>query len=142
MLRSVVGMLLRKTGILFSTPTDSFYISDTPVALHNMQDTGPYGNLGLMVPGIEIYMPISARYVLGLLCPTLIATLCAHPRFRAAVDEHSPIQCDDDNVTFYNSLQVRYAERFVFSKVQNFELVARMIRDHPEYRSGLRIRTD
>ncbi len=143
MLRPAVNMLLHKIGILFSAPTDSFYVSDTPVALHNMQDAGAYGNLGLMVKGIEIYMPISARYVLGLMCPYLVSTLYANPRFKAAVDERKPIACDDgENVTFYNSLQVIFAERFVFSKVRNFELITRMLQDHPKYRYGLRIRTD
>ncbi|MCV3240426.1 DUF4238 domain-containing protein [Mesorhizobium sp. ZC-5] len=47
------------------------YISDNPLLLHNQQEFGPYGNIGLGVPGIEIYHPISPDLVLGLLCPTI-----------------------------------------------------------------------
>ena len=32
-----------------------FLIGDSPLALQNSYDMGPYGNLGLTVPGIEIY---------------------------------------------------------------------------------------
>ena len=34
-----------------------FYIGDNPIVLHNSLDFGPYGNIGLAVPGIEIYYP-------------------------------------------------------------------------------------
>jgi hypothetical protein len=37
----------------------TFYIGDNPIVLHNNRDFGPYGNLGLALPGIEIYLPIS-----------------------------------------------------------------------------------
>lgn len=47
------------------------YISDNPLVLHNQQEFGPYGNIGLSVPGIEIYHPISPNLVLGLFCPTI-----------------------------------------------------------------------
>ena len=33
-----------------------FWISDNPLARHNEQDFGPYDNLGLGMPGLEIYL--------------------------------------------------------------------------------------
>jgi len=39
----------------------SFYLGDNPVlALNNTRDFGPYGNIGLAVPGIEIYLPLTS----------------------------------------------------------------------------------
>lgn len=49
---------------------DDLYISDNPVVMHNAQTYGPYGNIGLAVPGIEIYFPLSPEVVLGYFCQT------------------------------------------------------------------------
>ena len=46
-----------KTWMLLKTSKqDPFFISDNPVTLQNKKDFGFYGNLGLRVEGIEIYM--------------------------------------------------------------------------------------
>jgi hypothetical protein len=50
----------------------SFYLGDNPVTMHNDEDHGPYGNIGLAVRGIQIYMPLSAKFAVGALCPTLL----------------------------------------------------------------------
>jgi hypothetical protein len=49
----------------------TFYIGDNPVTLNNSVDTRPYGNLGLSVKGIEIYLPLSAELTLGAFCPSV-----------------------------------------------------------------------
>ncbi|WBY09723.1 DUF4238 domain-containing protein [Sphingomonas sp. 7/4-4] len=56
-------------------PSRAFYIGDHPVVLHNAEDHGPYGNLGLGVHGIEIYMPLSSNLVLCAMCPSVAARL-------------------------------------------------------------------
>lgn len=38
----------------------------------------------------------------------------------------------------FNSLQIRYAERYVFSLVDDFALAREMIADNPPVRTGLR----
>jgi hypothetical protein len=43
-----------------------------------------------------------------------------------------------DNVLNHNSLQVSYAERYVFSSTPDFELVESMIRDNAEFKTGPR----
>lgn len=53
----------------------AFYIGDNPVVLHNSEDHRPYGNLGLAVRGIEIYMPLSSDLVLCAMCPTIVDRL-------------------------------------------------------------------
>ena len=45
------------------------YISDNPVVMHNAKEYGPYGNIGLAVPHIEIYFPLSHELVLAYMCP-------------------------------------------------------------------------
>ena len=61
------------------------YISDNPVVMHNNKQYGPYGNIGLAVPHIEIYYPLSHELVLAYMCPlTMKETEDAH----AAADQH------------------------------------------------------
>ncbi|OMI05524.1 hypothetical protein BSN85_24850 [Bradyrhizobium brasilense] len=55
----------------------SFYLGDNPVCLHNMQKFGPYGNLGLAVTGIEIYMPLASDLLLCAWCPSILSTIRA-----------------------------------------------------------------
>ena len=75
---------------LLSKPSEgrSFYLGDTPVCLSNQRDFGPYGNIGLMVPGIEIYLPLASDLMLCAWCPTVLAgfreALAAHQRMPLA----------------------------------------------------------
>ncbi len=52
-----------------------FWISDHPVVLHNDREFGPYGNIGLAVPGIQIYLPLTSTLLLALWCTTNADTL-------------------------------------------------------------------
>jgi len=47
---------------------DEIYISDTPLVMHNQKQFGPYGNIGIGVPHIEIYYPLSPDIVLAYMC--------------------------------------------------------------------------
>lgn len=50
-----------------------FYLGDNPVSLHNSAPAHPlWGNLGLAVEGIEIYLPLSADLMLAAWCPSII----------------------------------------------------------------------
>lgn len=49
-----------------------------------------------------------------------------------------PLFSDADNVLNQNSLQVRQAERYVFSSQPDFDLVQSMIADDPRFRKGPR----
>src|SRR5437867_1963888 len=52
---------LREFRLAEAAPGRGFYLGDNPVCLHNARTFGPYGNLGLAVPGIEIYLPLSSN---------------------------------------------------------------------------------
>jgi hypothetical protein len=79
-LQLIVGSLLEFTGrfndkdllLLQAIEGEDFLLGDNPVAMQNARQFGPYGNIGLGVPGIEIYMPISSRFSLAYWCPTLL----------------------------------------------------------------------
>ena len=60
MLRSAhkfAPVIAAKRLVLFADPGGNFIIGDSPVVLHSDRNFGPYGNIGLAVPGIQIYLP-------------------------------------------------------------------------------------
>ncbi len=162
--RQLVPHVLNKAWVLFEAKRETpLYISDNPITLHNEIDHGPYGNLGLAVKGIEIYLPISTTLCLGLLCPSiaeeyqkayrnlklldqstpgLADTLMNRPQEARAFCEGlvngTPIPLVEDYVTMLNSLQVMYSSRFVYCESDSFTLVKRMISDNTKYREGLK----
>jgi uncharacterized protein DUF4238 len=152
--------LLNKTWSLQAAPPDHFlYISDSPVTLENRKTFGSYGNLGLALPGIQITMPISATMTIWITCPSiehefrtnyqnaaLSGTPVSHPSMReirsllTAFEGTQPFTMRPENVDHFNSQQVDKAERFLFSRVKDFSMARRMIKDHPEFKKGRRLR--
>jgi hypothetical protein len=60
--------------VLFRSDGSSlFWTADSPVALQNTVNPGDgiRGTLGLAVPGIEVYLPISKDLVLAHMCPSI-----------------------------------------------------------------------
>ena len=129
---------------------DRFVVGDHGVGRHNMNDLSPRGNLGLMSPGIEIYLPLSPQLALAMWCPTLLAEVqqglsqIHGPKPKPAlellkaVESGTPLSFRPENVTYANSLQIRAAERFVFSCHGDFSLAKEMVSDHPHMRVGER----
>ena len=160
---SHIGHLLNKDWYVFeSTPEHPFYVSDNPVILHNDNDFGPYGNLGLAVPGIQIYLPLSSTLTLGMLCPShreqkisrkrdlqrrmAFAPLTLPPGINAsrliadasAFINFETIRSAPDQVMWQNSQQVRFSEQYVFCEKDDFALVRKMIADNPGFKTGMR----
>lgn len=159
-------ILLRKNWILYETTgRDPFYISDNPVTLHNDEDFGPFwGNLGLGVRGIQIHLPLSSTLTLAFTCPSIaerairakeqlekLARVDKTIYFKfdspSAVLQHgeayltgTPMRTTSANVRFLNSLQVRFAERFVFCESDDFGLVREMLSHSEKYKTGIRPR--
>jgi hypothetical protein len=65
-------LVLKHMFLMVRDCQDELYISDNPVVMHNSRTFGPYGNIGLAVPGIEIYYPLSPNLVLAYFCPSLM----------------------------------------------------------------------
>ncbi len=69
-LYSYSSMIMDKDWILFETDNNNpFIIGDNPAVLHNSSKTFPY--LGLGVPEIEMYLPISNKLTLGFWCKSI-----------------------------------------------------------------------
>lgn len=176
-IREFTNLIGSKHMMLMSAaPGRDFYISDNPVVLHNSQDFGPYGNLGLSVRGIQIYLPLSHDLLLACLCPSILneaieqlennldearAALLplvmagkitgAQMRAQVSMIEKTggPIRAwnqrylegvaeesNDDNMDFYNSLQMSQSRQFVISKNESFEFARRFMADFLDDRSS------
>jgi hypothetical protein len=159
-----VPYLMTKAWILLgAAPNRTFYIADNPIAMQNQKDFGFYGNIGLAVPGIEIYLPISSELTLGWLSESFaeecsdglddtdrlreampskleeIDSIAANLRlFQASLTSGTLQPRTDENVTNLNALQVRYAERYVYSREDDFDLARQVLADDPGLRIGPR----
>lgn len=139
-------ILLTKVWTLSEAPKGhSFIIGDNPVTRHNMIDRWPRGKLGLNSKGIELYMPLSPTLSIHAICPTIAEAFCLTPdisyEFMAAIENGSPIRLKPENVDFVNSLQVIWAERFVFGRGRSdLEMPLDMLRTNPELMNGPGVR--
>jgi len=152
---TLLPYILEKDWILFSAaPGSEFWIGDHPVTLANNMNPGDglRGTLGFGVAGIEIYIPISSKLMLGCLCPSIRAMftashagrLPAAPRaadFVRAFEDLTPLTLNAENVKYHNSLQVMSAERFVYSEHRAFEMAREMISSDESFRTGRRLET-
>lgn len=67
--------VLSDKDMMLMNPADGrdFYISDNPVVLHNSRPAPPFfGNIGLGVKGIEVYLPLSSDLLLACFCPSIL----------------------------------------------------------------------
>lgn len=65
----VAPFLSKHSYLMIKDCPGELYISDNPTVMHNSKEFGPYGNIGIAVPHIEIYYPLSHRVVLAYMCP-------------------------------------------------------------------------
>lgn len=132
-----------------------FYTSDNPITLHNLVESPGRSNLGIMSPGVEIYLPISKRFSICFVCKSTYHAArkalrdadVIRRRFgfcpdvtpiedlTKAIESGEPDSLTPDNVVHQNSLQVLYSSRFVFSYNGDFELVRSMLAVHPHLKN-------
>jgi hypothetical protein len=80
-------LVSKHSYLMIKSCPDELYISDNPMVIHNSKQYGPYGNIGLAVPHIEIYYPLSSEVVLAYMCPlTMKETEERHCAFDAEVN--------------------------------------------------------
>jgi hypothetical protein len=139
---------LSKDWFLIEPETGTcFYISDNPVVRRNYHPTSPFqGNDGIASDGIQIYLPLSSKLTLCLLCPNLILPFREKQReldvripLLQAIDTGDSFVIPAEGVTYGNSLQVAQSERFVFSSDGQFSLVQEMLASNPELRKPARM---
>jgi hypothetical protein len=153
-------ILEKAWGLYEAPPEHPFWIGDHPIVMeNNVLKSEVRGTIGLAVRGIEIYLPISPRFCLGFVCPTLkdrtdqlyrqslwakaehgieAATHDQVGALRDGFEFGFPIPSRAENVEYVNSLQVIYSERFVFSSQKDFTMIEEMIANSPELRRGPR----
>jgi len=157
---------VEKDWVLLSTDRSSrFLIGDHPLTMHNSRDYAPRGNLGVRVAGVELYCPLSPKFALAMHCPTSADELeqavleRAHMpweqalcdpeiglrpwgpavAFSQAVRMGTPLSSEPTNITFFNSLQIASAERFLFASHNDFSLALEMIAQDAKLRHGMRL---
>ncbi len=160
---SHIDHLLNKDWYLLETkPEHPFFVSDNPVVLKNRNDFGPYGNIGLAVPGIQIYLPLSSTLMLVIYCPSIrekkirlkqvilhnlvnaLYLIPAHSRpfdklkYLNRFTDYLLMPLTEKHVMHYNALQVEYAEQYVFCGENEFSLVERMLANDERFRTGPR----
>ena len=127
-----VDIIMEMKWILFINKTNlTLWTSDHPVTRYNSIDFGPYGNLGLLCKGIEIYFPLS---------PDISLCVCDPVRYSIMPNEF--YFTDDQNATFLNHLQVKFCNRHIFSIDGDFTLAKTMIHEHPMLKNPDRKRVD
>ncbi|HUX06730.1 MAG TPA: DUF4238 domain-containing protein [Acidobacteriota bacterium] len=140
MMRSLLNkhiLLLESDGSL------PFWLSDNPITKNNTLNEGDglVGTLGLEVPGIEVYLPVSSQITVAFMSPLVTAAYLevdtqarrmgfispdAHEYLRAQRTGR-PMKLSRDNVRFQNSLQVHNSERWVFSFEDSFADAVEMV---------------
>lgn len=156
------AQFLNKNWVLAATTRKApFLLSDNPLTRQNMIDQPNRGNLGLALPGIEIYFPLSPTRALAMWCPTLTEAvhrgalaLMSRTGFTATLpDPHgvismrdallngAPVLYSPANVENFNSLQVIWSERYIFSTANDFQLAGAMLSEHPNLKKGPRLTT-
>ena len=150
--------------LLETSDKHPYWISDNPISLQNMNDFGPYGNIGLAVKGIEIYFPISKTLCIGMWCsshekqfselyekystikrtaPWMVDKIIEDPEYienlKEGIETGKPIPSKPENITNHNSLQVIHSSRFVFSSDNDFSLIEEMLETHPHMKEGPKI---
>lgn len=111
--------------ILYLNQTEiPFWISDHPVNRYNHFDLSPYGNMGLLSPGINIYFPITPKISLFLADPKVFD--------KHLSDNTTDILSDVENIIFQNHLQAIHSYKHVLSNNEDFSLLKEMVKDNPQ----------
>jgi hypothetical protein len=149
---------LSKEWVLAATSRQHpFLLSDNPLTRQNMFDRAHRGNLGLTTPGIEIYLPLSSTRALAMWCPTLTDHVHSEARslvgaqkteeitdpegivaMSASLLSGKSVQYSAAHVENFNSLQIAWSERFIFSTSDDFKLAQKMLTEYPDLKRGPR----
>jgi hypothetical protein len=100
-----------------------FWTSDNPVTRYNPVDLRPFGNLGLLSRGIQVYFPLTPR----------LSLLYYDPTSYAKLPENWKIT-DVENVKYHNSIQLLSSTRFLLSIDTDFAMADDYLRENPDIR--------
>ncbi len=118
-LPQIAEILAHKTWVLLKNATGTpFWTSDHPVVRHNPDDKRPH-DIGILSPGVQIYLPISAELTLYMHDPRPDAAFVA-----------ATIGAGD--VRRLNALQIMESRRYVYASADHFALAQDLVRAHPQ----------
>ena len=118
---AMVDMLLNMKWAIFENNTAfPFWTSDHPVNRYNPYDFSPYGNLGLLCRGIEVFFPLT---------PKLGLSICDPIEYFFGPEKSA---CIEDNVLFYNTLQLGANTRHIFSINSDFSIAKKWLSEFPK----------
>lgn len=142
-IQELADELTKKDIVLLHSANGGLWISDNPVVLQN---TFPYGRVGVAAPGIEIYFPIGPKRCLALYCKSIGEQIREsldpdHPRPRLSkrlyqdllrgIDQGVIVSISAEFVTFLNELQIGQSSRFLYSARSDFDFANRILRGRP-----------
>lgn len=151
---SFAPFIYNKDWLLCESHDANYMIGDNPVVMNNTFNESHRG-LGLKSEGIEIYMPISPKYCLLLICSSVrknISKILAEPsnwkkdelaaerlnQFSKFLKRNETVISSNDNVIFANSLQIAYSERFIYSHKKQFDLPKEIVATHGNSKPALK----
>lgn len=100
------------------------YTSDNPMVRQAHKRHPVLRNIGIGSPGIEIAMPLSSDHILIFMEKTHFAPL--------AKSDRKLVNLVEENIEYYNSLQVQGCERQVYCETDDFELARDFCQRWPE----------
>jgi len=126
-----------KKWILLVNDTEiPFWTSDNPVVRFNPLNLDPYPNTGLISWGIQIYFPLSSSLCLCMLDPERYSSFKKIEKIdpenvQQNINKVEKMSIKIEDVIFLNSLQVKECYRQIYSKIDDFELAEKMVKEDP-----------
>ena len=142
-IQELADELTKKDIVLLHSANGGLWISDNPVVLQN---TFPYGRVGVAAPGIEIYFPIGPKRCLALYCKSIEEQIREsldpdHPRptlsqrlyqdLLRGIDQGVTVSISAEFVAFLNELQIGKSSRFLYSARSDFDFANRILQGRP-----------
>ena len=130
-IEEMADILLEKRWFVMENYTDKpLWTSDHPVVLHNQGDFSDWeSGHGIAVEGVQIFFPLAPDLMLQM----------ADPAYFWMAPENIMIP-DEDNITFYNELQIRQSNRQLYGPDNDFELAQQTIERFPSLKDPSRER--
>jgi hypothetical protein len=121
--------ILRRRLWLFgaNTTETSFIIGDNPVLVLPSESPNPMFGHGFCSPDVEVSLPLSPDLYLSL------TYFRPSNRIDSKLDGHC-IVIDGEAVSRFNRAQVRFSDRFLYGREDNFDWVRELLREQPEWR--------
>lgn len=135
--RYFANLFFNKKWVLLVNETDiPFWSSDNPITRFNPFDLSPYSNMGIISWGIQFYFPLSTRLCLCMLDPERYSSFNKMEKIdpdniQQNIFEVEKMSITMEDVLFLNSLQVKECYRQVYSKIDDFELAEKMVKEDP-----------